>query len=368
MKAWFLILFCSWFATISQAQDQHLIKILGSIQDKKTREPIPFASIVLTESNFGSASDESGQFTFIYDKAVHPASKLKISSIGYKSRLYSIDSLISKSNGSPINFLLEQDAILLDQVEISSQGLSGRMIVESAIAAIPSNTYDKPFILEYYSKVKVSDSLNNVYTEENVFQDFNQGGYHSAFYLQQRHEGISPFEKRKCGITAHFDILMIDVLGSSYRNGIVDKKVLAQFDIKYEGVIAYEGDSVYVLSYNAPKPTKQITTMSSIPKNYSYSGKLYIEIQSNAIVRHSLLQGTPKSKLSQEILYRKIDGFFFPYYIKSERLIEIEKKKGMRMSNVLMLRDATLDAKRPNPRYDNCNPPKFDKEFWSKFL
>lgn len=360
----FFILNFSWQLCFSQSE---VIKIRGRVVDSEMAQPVPFASIVIRNSNFGTASDSLGNFIIAFESTRHPDAFIRISSIGFTSQQFSIDSILLLSKESVVTFRLKPDIISLEQVNISESAINGKDIIKLAIANITANAYPKPLTLEYYSNIKVSDSLRTLYTLENVFQDFNENGYHTAFYLQQRFTGTSPFPKSKCGLPANFDILQMDILTSPYRNGIFDIKNLSQFDVKYQGIIMYEGDSVYVIEYNAPKPTKQITGTGNVPRNYFYSGKLYIDISSNAIVRHSLQQGISKQPLSQEILYRKIDGFYLPYYIESSRMAEVEKRKMVKLTNVLMLRDAQLNSKRPMPSFDNCNPPKWDSKFWSNF-
>lgn len=366
MRFIYFTLFCFLSFSICFSQTSKTIKLQGVIKDKETQQPLPFASIVLIGSNFGTASNEEGKFILGFDREDYEKPTLRISSIGFKSQAFSVDSILKVSD-SDVVFHLQADAIFLEEVEISSKGLSGKVLIEEALNAIGSNTLSKPFTLDYYSTIEIEDSVKVIYTEENIFQDYNQGGYHTAFYLEQRKSGLSPFAKEKCGLPAYFDILQMDILASPYRNGIVDVKSLPEFEIKYQGIITYEGDSVYVISYNAPKPNKKITSLSTVPRNYFYSGKLYIDINSKAIVRHSLQQGTKGFPLSQEILYRKINGFYFPYYIQSERIVNADKKKGLKLKNVLILRDAAIETKRPAKGFDNCNPPRFNKEFWSNF-
>lgn len=352
---------------LSCFSQSNVIKIQGKIIDRESLRPVPYASIVIRDSNFGTASDSSGNFVIAFESIRHPNATIRISSIGFTSQSFSVDSMLRRTNEGIVTFPVRPEVISLELVEISEKGINGKDIIKKAIAEIANNAYAKPFTLEYYSKIKISDSLKTFYTVENVFQDFNEGGYHTDFYLQQRSEGTSPLAKSKCGLPAHFDILQMDILTSPYRNGILDAKNLPQFDVKYQGIIRYEGDSVYVIEYKAPKPNKQITATSAVPRNYFYSGKLYIDVASLAIVRHSLQQGISKQPLSQEILYRKVDGYYLPYYIESSRLVEADKKKLVKLTNMLMLRDAQLNTKRPAPSFDNCNPPKFDSKFWSSF-
>lgn len=365
----FVLIFLTAFSSNVFSQSSEMIRLQGIVVNSNTHEPIPFASIVLIDSNIGTAGNDAGKFTIVFGNNTYSKPTLKISSIGFISKQFSVDSLLNLS-ASPgeIIFALQTDATMLDAIEVSSQAINGKALIEEALEAVRTNTYPYPFTLEYYSTIKISDSVKTVYTEENVFEDFNQAGLHDAHYLHQRVSGVSPFAKSKCGLPAYFDILQMDILTSPFRTGIADINNLPQFEVSYKGLSTFEGDSMYVVEYHAPKPNRKLVGISNIPRDYSYVGKLYIDIHSHAIVRHSLRQGTKKGELIQEILYRKIDGFYFPYYIQSERMVNVDKGKNMPLTNILILRDATLESKRPASKFNNCNPPPYDKRFWDIFF
>ncbi len=70
---------------ISQAFFAQKASLQGKILDKNTNEPLPFANILIDGTNFGTTSDNNGNFTF---EGIKPGFiKLKASFVGYKPAL-----------------------------------------------------------------------------------------------------------------------------------------------------------------------------------------------------------------------------------------------------------------------------------------
>src|SRR6478736_6987317 len=81
---------------ISTASFSQLI-IQGKIVEEKTKSPVRYASISITNSAVGMATNEQGNFQIKIDSELKKE-KLKISSLGFGNRLISIDSLTQYAN------------------------------------------------------------------------------------------------------------------------------------------------------------------------------------------------------------------------------------------------------------------------------
>lgn len=349
------------FVCMVDAQD---IQISGTVLDKETTKPVPFASITVVNSNYGTAGGEDGSFSLKLEP-VHTQGRLKISCIGYSSVTFSIDSLRS------IEFLkirLQPEVIKLEEVEVIASSIDPVEILTKAINAIPQNNYMKDYYLEYYSTITSKDSSSDYrYKLETILRDYNMKGVHKFVYTEQREYGTQPIPNSKCGLPAHFELSEMDLLRSPLKIGVFNLSNIREFKLKYEGVVNYERDTVYVISYFAPNPSGRITGVGNTPKNYFYGGRIYISVTSNAVVRHSLEQGIERNgRLIHEILYRKINSYYFPYYIKGTRILDIKKNFKPENTNILILRDANLEKVDLIAGYDNCNRPAFNKSFWDK--
>lgn len=103
-----IILLC----IIQFTQAQTIIK--GTVFDKKTNEPIPFASIGIKGKTVGTVSNENGVFEMPLKEIVDTDS-LKISAIGYQGKSYAVK-LAKTFTGESI--YLSESAVALNEVVI----------------------------------------------------------------------------------------------------------------------------------------------------------------------------------------------------------------------------------------------------------
>ncbi len=78
-----LIAFFLLFPSILFAQN-NLKSLTGIIVDAQTYEPLPFANIIVLETNFGTTSNTNGEFKI---DNVSILNQLRISYVGYTSQL-----------------------------------------------------------------------------------------------------------------------------------------------------------------------------------------------------------------------------------------------------------------------------------------
>jgi hypothetical protein len=71
--------------------------IKGQIVDSKTNEPLEYVSIGIINTQFGTISDDKGNFEFEFKKQ-ELSSIVRISMIGYEQQTFSISNLIQKDN------------------------------------------------------------------------------------------------------------------------------------------------------------------------------------------------------------------------------------------------------------------------------
>ena len=97
----------------------------GTVTDKQTNQPIPFANVYFYELETGTTTDENGIFTIEHypKKEIH----ILISFIGYKTTNLEIDLAVVSEQ----EFLLEPSHIDLEDVVISVPGgeLQGENVV-----------------------------------------------------------------------------------------------------------------------------------------------------------------------------------------------------------------------------------------------
>lgn len=134
------------FALTSAAQT---ITISGKVQDKETKEPLPFASIGVVGTSLGTISNLSGEFDF-HIPQTYRNNLIAINMLGYKVFEAPIWSLQKDS----VVIEMEKSNFLLQEVLVSDS-LTGGEIVQVALSRIPQNYPDKPFMLDcFYRDLK----------------------------------------------------------------------------------------------------------------------------------------------------------------------------------------------------------------------
>ncbi len=108
----FIILLFSGATLASVAQSG---KIQGRVTDASNNEPLPFSNLVIYGTQIGSTSDLDGNFTFT---GVEPGFvKLKVSSVGYKSKVTE-EIRVTNNKTTNIDIRLEKTSIDLDEVTV----------------------------------------------------------------------------------------------------------------------------------------------------------------------------------------------------------------------------------------------------------
>ena len=92
------------------------ITVSGDVKDKNTGEPIPYANIVLIDTNLGASTDIDGHF--IIPRVPVKDYTLRVMVIGYKT----IDYIIKESvDNIKLNFDLEKSIVSLDEINVSAE-------------------------------------------------------------------------------------------------------------------------------------------------------------------------------------------------------------------------------------------------------
>src|SRR5689334_17281701 len=152
----------SWLVLISlltatSAIAQTSPSITARVVDERS-QPVPFASIRLVAYKSGVITNADGTFQ-IPARDIFLRDTIEITCIGFKTRRLAVSTLdISTQN----TIRIQSSAVQLAEVEIraaDSKRLTGKRLVERAIARIPYNYPEQPFsYIAYYRDYQVLDS------------------------------------------------------------------------------------------------------------------------------------------------------------------------------------------------------------------
>jgi len=332
MKNIFLVLLLLLFPLIVISQT----KIQGIVIDSKTKQPLPFASVV-TNTNFGTLTDVDGKFNI---KAKNTFNKITISYVGYHSVSISIN-----PEDRFVRIKLKASVENLKEILITSKENPALKIIRNTIKNKPKNNIEKSlnsFKFNTYNKILVTanpdsisgniDSVFVIKDGEKTFKNLDSTNYKFRKEIDKQHlyisEKISEFQyqkgkKKKEVILASrmaglkqpiYEFLAVTfqdfsfynefytIAGTKYINPIANK-ALKQYNYKIlDTVRTSSGNSILI--YFKPKEKKEVLGIE---------GVLYIDTQSYAITKAlAELKGIVNVKAIQNYTYIEKYGTWFP--------------------------------------------------------
>ncbi len=160
-----LFLFIMINSLVTSAQQT---KILGHIRDSLTGEPIPFASIAFKNTNIGTTSDFSGNFSL---QTHHDVDSLVFSCVGYQKIVIPV----KKHSFQELDIKLASRAFNLSEVIIRYKGNPAERVLKKVINNKEINNWRNNPSLEYEVYNKIQFDANNItedFRNRKVFKPF----------------------------------------------------------------------------------------------------------------------------------------------------------------------------------------------------
>ncbi len=349
---------------IAIGQDNN-IHLEGRLIDEGNQKPIEYASIVVAGTSTGSACNDEGIFALSIPHKF-ASYRIRISCIGYMSRSFSIDSLSKVGN---LVLALSPDKTILDEITIASTISGPAEILDEALNSIPRNYCRQPFNLDLYSTITNYDSIRkSSYKLETILLGYYEGYFPNASkkfkILEKRENGIDPLESVDYTYWPSNELYSVDLITDQASRGIFNRENWDKFRFERQDISIYDDDTVFVITYDLPKPTTKITGYGITP-NY-YRGRIFIAHRNYAIVRHTL----ETSSFTYDIIYKKIDKYYFPYLIRGDRenIFKLGgKRRSFRNTNLIIVKDIRLtDIEKIDPKEDEWHVTKikYNKTYW----
>ena len=334
--------------------------IRGVIRDSATQLVVPYASVSIIGTTRGTSADDKGFFCLTLEPNDLPR-HLNVSSIGYKTAVFPIGQLPDSTT-----LILVQATNMLAEVFIRGDSMNSREIVRKAIRNFSKNYIQSPFACEFMSKlVVIGHGTADTTVAECILKGYYPGyqslGKRKFQITEARITGHDPF--RGHYVPTH-EIHAIDVIANPEKFGVFNEANLGNITFRYDGSTLYERDTVFKISYTISKPAKKVTGYGA-PLLFF---KGHLTIASNlAIVEHS----TETDRTTSRIIYRKIDGFYFPYSIVGtrNRPTNHQHTSVYTIENHLRLLNVSTQNTQPIENGSNevdLSKVKYNKHFWEQ--
>jgi hypothetical protein len=309
--------------------------ISGHVLEESTQKPIAYVNITLSDGS-GTATNEGGWFRIAMPENSNLL-KIRVSCIGYYSKVFKADSLLGFNNESH-RISLKQYVTELNEVKVESKKLTPKDIVLEAIHLIPKNYIQQPFNLDYYSRVATHDSIRIISLVETVSkcyrQAYGEGAQNFSEVYEKRVSGDNVLQnwdkKRKMNyfifeMLPQFDIFLTDMIGvgKKFNYTVFNPDYLNRLEFKEIETTIVDSNPVIVIEYAEKYSGKE-------PHKTKLYGALYISANDLAIVKHVRRIG----KNSLEILYKKQDGYYYPYFFKTIYPVNQDKNGNFKLKVV----------------------------------
>jgi len=372
------------FNFLTLAQSENII-LKGKVIDQETNEGIAFISIGIEGTFLGTATNLDGFFE-LKVPAEYQSKNLFFSAIGYTNQSFSISDLIRKKD---LVISLVPQSYHIEEVDVAAESKVLQRILRTASEKIPKNYISVPMNLKMF--VEERSSVNEA---PSVIQKYIVDIYDSKGYSKP--SWIDAFKSRSYQITESLptlvdalfrdagnsldEILEMDLVRLS--NTILNPKLLNGFITKMEEKTVFNGDSVWIISYESRKLDLPHTG-SFYPT--SYRGKIYIstsdyavlrneinlsEYKSNAQGRSLAVKSDPNIKIQMNIKtgYKKVNGKYTLAFIDTEKhYTSAENQSIYESGKAVILAVETKNIRKIESR-DYVAQVKSNESFWQKFV
>lgn len=269
--------------------------IKGRVVDARTQDGVAYTNIGIEGSFYGTASDSKGFFELkIPDN--FKDDKLFFSAVSYKNVTWEVADLLKQDFSS---IQLTEQTYSIEDVDVPAQSRVLFRIIKTAANHIPENFHQGPLGMKFYYQEVLKDGNNTEQKREAVVELSDENGYVSpsiADAFKSRHYQFSQVKKNfdsysfPNGQTGFDELIEMDLARLS--NTILNEKLLNDYDLQLEGIIQYEGDSVWIISYKTEK-----TDLAHSGDFYAgkLSGKIYISKENYGILRNECVIESDKN-------------------------------------------------------------------------
>jgi len=378
-KHLFLVFLLSLYGILGYSQTK--VKISGRIQNSETNELIPFVHINVIGSNYGTVSDENGEFVFLIP--TQSMITIKVSSIGFESQTLTADA-------DPLLIKLKPSTHLLKEVVVTVTSEDPKQIVKKAFNSIRRNYFREPIVLESFYRHYCND--DGVYGRliEAQIDLYKKKGYgkiekyessKDAFEVKELRRSFDQTLRDKFGhqpmaldIVLKSDIASLKQKPRSknkyvnmfldYENFLNTKKNTFLYEL--EELTEINDEEVYKISFVLNKKHREASF-----NQMTYKGILYILKSNYVILRFESEAFTEKIKVKQVVNYKNYHGKYALFHSLNE--ISTSDKEGRRHFvhidfTVENLKTEKLkEIKRDKIDRDYLSSIHYNEEFWKNY-
>ncbi len=345
MKLKTLTLVFLYFLSLSSLLGQQILE--GQIQDSNGAS-VAFAHIFfLNQQSGGATSNELGQFKLNISKENHSDS-LVISALGYKTLTIAYTDL-DLSNAS---FTIKSSSVLLNEIEIISDTYL-RYLLKEAIKNIPNNyPNSKHYQKAYYQNYTISDTVYSEMIEADILSinhGYGKSKYKNDVYLRElrkTEDNRNLPNRLRSDRNAIMHTIGQNPLFMRTFSRFGKWKSLTEFESEIDKIENISVVQEYTLGNDTIMTLKVDDPFFRLSKNDELLIYSLISINKTDKAIVKCLYGDKWSKKDDftEIEFRKINGLYYPAYIRYVFDIQYNKETNSHYTSHTILFYDTFEA------------------------
>lgn len=316
LKYRFSTLFLALFFSMSLVAQNDFTEYSGKVIDSRSKDVLKAASLSINQSNISTVTNSEGQFVLkVANKYLD--SKVVISLLGYNTRVLSLSELSDKNNIINLSAAVTE----LSAVNISAfkdaNNLVSRVFEEKSKNIQNESVYMTAFYRETIKRrtrnVSLTEAIVNIlkkpYTSS--LRDVIQLGKARKSTDYKRLDTLSV--KLQGG---PFSTIYLDIM--KYPEYIFNDKTIPSYNFSFDAPSAIDNRNVYVVNFS-PKNNAL---------NINYMGKLYIDVQSLALVSANYTLDLSNKRKSKNLLVTKKPRDVIVYPLEANYRVDYKATEG----------------------------------------
>ncbi|WP_299521582.1 carboxypeptidase-like regulatory domain-containing protein [Winogradskyella sp.] len=296
--------------TFTLSAQEGFTEFSGRVVDGKSKKGLEAASLNINATNIGTITNSEGEFILKVPDA-YLDSKILVNLLGYNTRVIPVSELNKKNN---------RIELLSVVTELSEVNISAFKNAETLIRRVfeDKNKHDRSesvFMTAFYRETIKRRSRNVSLTEAvvNILKQSNNATQRDIIQLGKARKSTDYKRLDTVSVKLQggpFSTIYLDIM--KYPEYIFNEETIGSYAFSFDAPSSINNRNVYVVNF-APK---------SNALNYSYIGKLYIDVKSLALVSANYALDLSDKSKSKNLLVKKKPSNIIVYPLEANYKVD----------------------------------------------
>lgn len=355
----------------------------GRIVDADTQEGVAYTNIGIEGTFYGTASNLQGFFELKVPEEFF-GEKLYVSAVGYENVTFAVTDLLKQDFN---RVTLKEQTYSIEGIDVAAQSRVLFRVIRTAAKQVPAIFQKGPLGLTFHYLETMQVEEAEPIIREAIVDLYDEAGYQNPsitdafasrnYRFTQVNRNFEPYSFPS-GQTGFDELLEMDLARLS--NTIFAEPLLNDFDLHLEGTSAYDGDSVWVISYKTNLPDLAHTGDFYATR---LDGKMYILKSNYALVRNEMvIEATKNNSQNRSLftnsqeqrqvryhltsLYQQQDGKYALSYLDCDKTYTNEKGESVAYSRKAGVLKRSNKPEKISGR-DYFEDTAYAESFWKSF-